>query len=255
MRKPRKPNREETVIPAEQPAAPATETEQPKPAPKRQARKKTLVEKQPAEAAPAARERTTEAEQPQEAPRPEQAFRAEESPQPISPEEVEQEKSAQCPEMQKILRNHTLAAGGISCLPIPGADVLGMTAIQANMIEEISRIHGHIPTPGWSMRLAGLFVVSIGFLDVGKLALTSMAKLFPGAGTLIGIGGTAAYAAATTYALGKSVDSFYAQGGQPEHLVYSSLVSSTKSLMAEGREYWKQLLASRKKGGEQPSVN
>ena len=217
MRKPRKPNQNDAIEPEN--TSPVEET---------------AVEPKLEKNKDAAKERNRASE-----PVPEKAA--------ASPEPVKHElavtadatgKSIAFMASENILKRHTLAGGAVSLIPLPAADVLGLTGIQANLIEEISQAYGYAPTPGWSLRLAGLFAVSAGFLGVGKIALSSLAKLMPGAGTLIGIGGMAAYSAATTYALGRSIMSHYEDGGHPDNLVSASLIESAKASISEGREFW-----------------
>jgi len=145
-----------------------------------------------------------------------------------------------------MIRRHTLAAGGSGFIPLPAADVIGMTALQANLIEELSKLYGFTPTPGWSLRLAGLFAFSAGGAAIGSIFASSLAKLIPGVGTFLGAGSLAAYAAATTCALGRTIVHHYEGGGRPEHLVCSSFVHAVRDSVESGWNSWKQWAHSEK---------
>jgi len=142
-------------------------------------------------------------------------------------------------EGMRIVRRHTLAAGGAGCIPLPGADVLTVTGIQANLIEEIARVYGFTPTPGWSWRLAGLLFFSAGGFAAGQLVFGSLAKSIPVFGTLLGIGSVAAYSAATTYALGRSIIHHFEKGGNPDHVVTASLVRDIRDGFGAGLVFWR----------------
>lgn len=239
MRKPRKPNRkeeidlEETAAPAEGVATakkPVAKSTHPEPASEESIQEEPTTSEQPA---------STTQEPPE----------ASASPEPVTEEVKHEVLDLSRPDSESeprkfppqelsvgIIKRHTIAASAVSLVPIPGADVIGLTGLQANMIEDISKAFGHAPTKGWSLRLAGLFAVSVGFLGVGRLAMSSLLKFIPGVGSILGAGGMAAYAAATTYALGKSIVSHYEKGGNPDNLVTASLIATAKESIDEG---WK----------------
>lgn len=150
----------------------------------------------------------------------------------------------------ELTRRYALLTAGTGCIPLPAADILSGTALQAALIEELSKLYGHTPTPGWSLRLAGLLVFSTGWSAVGQAVTWSFAKMIPGAGTLIGIGGLAAYTAATTYALGRSVIHHYEKGGRPESIVCASVARDFRDGLSAGKEFWQSYRGKTGAGGK-----
>lgn len=118
------------------------------------------------------------------------------------------EQEAKALRANDIIKNHVGFAASAGLIPVPGADLAAVTAVQLNMLRQ----------------LAGLYNVK--FMDnIGKNIITAIAgssiarvgasliKAIPGVGTVIGEMSMAALSGASTYALGKMFARHFANGG------------------------------------------
>lgn len=118
------------------------------------------------------------------------------------------EQEAKSLRANDIIKNHVGFAASAGLIPVPGADLAAVTAVQLNMLRQ----------------LAGLYNVK--FMDnIGKNIITAIAgssiarvgasliKAIPGVGTVIGEMSMAALSGASTYALGKMFARHFANGG------------------------------------------
>jgi uncharacterized protein (DUF697 family) len=121
-----------------------------------------------------------------------------------------EEKQAKANE---IIKNHVGFSLGAALLPLPGADLLAVSAVQLNMLRQLAKLY------------------NIGFMDVlGKNIISAVAgssaarlgaslvKAIPGVGTIIGELSMPALSGASTYALGRVVAMHFHNGGSLEDL-------------------------------------
>lgn len=105
----------------------------------------------------------------------------------------------------KITNRKTLYAAGAGLIPFPIVDMATLLGVQLTMIQSIAQIYGIEFKEHIAKSLIGSFV--------GSVSSTSLVKLIPGIGTILG-GATASLAgAASTYALGKVFTQHFDQGG------------------------------------------
>jgi uncharacterized protein (DUF697 family) len=117
----------------------------------------------------------------------------------------------------EIIRNHIgFSLGAAAFTPVPGADLLAVSAVQLNMLRQ----------------LAGLYNVSfIG--SIGKNVITaivgsgtariaaSLVKAIPGVGTIVGALLSSTLAGASTYALGHVIAAHFQKGGTLDDIDFS----------------------------------
>lgn len=101
-----------------------------------------------------------------------------------------------------IVRRHVYMAVGLGLVPLPIVDVVTLSAVQLDMIAELSRFYG-VP---WTRERAQAIVSAL-TTGLGSVALTfaiagSLVKLVPVLGGLVGAVGVPVLAAAFTQALG-----------------------------------------------------
>ncbi|MBF0287240.1 MAG: DUF697 domain-containing protein [SAR324 cluster bacterium] len=111
-----------------------------------------------------------------------------------------------------IIKNNVLFAIGTGLIPIPLLDILGTSAIQLKMLNQLSSLY-QIP---FSKHLGkSLIGILLGGLGVSGLSRTgwSFAKLFPGLGMAGGIVMMPLATGASTYAVGKIFHQHFALGG------------------------------------------
>lgn len=103
------------------------------------------------------------------------------------------------PALEAVIRRHAYWAATTGGIPIPGLDLVGVTAIQARMVNELGKVMGMSENPGYFLRLAGPLVIS----TLGRRVATSLIKMIPGVGSILGALSGAAINGISTLALGR----------------------------------------------------
>ncbi|OQX07257.1 MAG: hypothetical protein BWK80_49685, partial [Desulfobacteraceae bacterium IS3] len=116
-------------------------------------------------------------------------------------------------ETDRILRHHVWTSMGVGLIPLPIADIAGLTIVQIHLLRKLAKLYG-IPFSKGALKntlssvVGGLFPVSVS----GPLA-ASITKFIPAAGQAAGVITMPLIAGATTYALGKVFIQHFASGG------------------------------------------
>ena len=110
----------------------------------------------------------------------------------------------------EIARQRVAAAAGLAAVvgwePLPVADIIPLTAIQALMVLEIGKLYGHKITLTRARELLATFAGGIAMRE----GYRQLSKLIPIAGSFVSAG----YAAAGTAALGAAAIAWFDSGGQ-----------------------------------------
>lgn len=116
-----------------------------------------------------------------------------------------EEKRAKASEL---IKNHVGFSLGAALIPMPGADLLAVSAVQLNMLRALAKTYdlGFMDTLGKNIisAVAGGSVARLG---------ASLVKAIPGVGTIVGELSMPALSGASTYALGRVVASHFHNGG------------------------------------------
>lgn len=125
---------------------------------------------------------------------------------------TEQELTSQ-EKCMKIVYKNMYWAMGLSLVPVPFFDLVGVAAFQAKAIKEIAHEYDVTFSHDLARNLVATLISGLGASSVGVFLASSMAKLIPGIGTAIGMAGTPVAAAALTYAIGKVFIAHFETGG------------------------------------------
>lgn len=109
-----------------------------------------------------------------------------------------------------IVRNHVIWSMGASyVIPLPIADVFAVSALQLDMIRQLSRVYGidFAETQGKAL------VSSLTTSAMTRAGARSLLKIIPGIGTVVGGITVAAFNGASTYALGEVFKKHFSNGG------------------------------------------
>jgi len=144
-----------------------------------------------------------------------------------------EEKQARASE---IVKNHVGFSLGAALIPMPGADLLAVSAVQLNMLRQLAKLYG------------------IGFLDtLGKNIISAVAggsaarlgasivKAIPGVGTIVGELSMPALSGASTYALGRVVASHFHRGGSLDDLDLKNARKGYQSEVENGKHVAEEL--------------
>ena len=116
-------------------------------------------------------------------------------------------------DMDKLIRHHVYASMGVSLIPIPLVDFVGLTAVQVNMLRKISGAYG---IPFFKDKVKNVLSSLAGgaFPTLISIPLAaSLTKFVPAAGMTLGVVSMPIVAGATTYAIAKVFVQHFASGG------------------------------------------
>ncbi len=113
----------------------------------------------------------------------------------------------------EIIKNHIGFALGAALMPVPGIDLLAVSAVQLNMLRTLAKLYG----VGFMDVLGKNIVSAVAGSSAARLG-ASLIKAIPGVGTIIGELSMPALSGASTYALGKVVANHFQHGGTLEDL-------------------------------------
>ncbi len=120
--------------------------------------------------------------------------------------EMNQEEKAQ--RANDIIKNHIGFAASAGLIPIPGADLAAVTAVQLNMLRQLAKQYDI----KFMESIGKNIITAIAGSSIARVA-ASLVKIIPGVGTVVGEMSMAAMSAASTYALGKMFARHFANGG------------------------------------------
>lgn len=113
---------------------------------------------------------------------------------------------------QALVKRYMGWAAGAGVLPMPGVDLAAITAVQLRMLAKLSALYG-VPFREEAGRsvIGTLLSTLVEYTFSGHVAWAL--KAVPVAGTLLGLAALPAFAAATTYALGRVFIAHFESGG------------------------------------------
>jgi len=115
--------------------------------------------------------------------------------------------------LDKILNQHIILTGAAGLIPAPILDLASISAIQANMIKEISNHYGVEFKENLCRNIIGALVTGTGAVALGTGVAVSLMKSIPVLGTIGGMFTMPIIAGASTYALGKIFIEHFEKGG------------------------------------------
>lgn len=104
------------------------------------------------------------------------------------------------------------SAGG-AIVPIPYIDLLAIATVQAQMVNKLAKIYGQETDDRLAKNIITGLLGALAPAAVSTALVGSSFKLLPGVGSILGSVSMAAFAAGSTYAIGKAFASHFANGG------------------------------------------
>ena len=152
---------------------------------------------------------------------------------------IEQEKTLNRPmsteEKQgktiEVIKNHVGFALGAALMPVPGIDLLAVSAVQLNMLRTLAKIYGVSFVDALGKNIVSAVVGS----SAARLG-ASLIKAIPGVGTIIGELSMPALSGASTYALGKVVANHFEHGGTLEDIDLKKAKKGYESEIENGKK-------------------
>ena len=144
-----------------------------------------------------------------------------------------EEKQAKASE---IIKNHVGFSLGAALIPMPGADLLAVSAVQLNMLRSLAKIYG----VGFMDTLGKNIISAVAGGSAARLG-ASLVKAIPGVGTIIGELSMPVLSGSSTYALGRVVASHFQKGGSLDDLDLKNARKGYQSEMENGKRVAEEL--------------
>ncbi len=139
-------------------------------------------------------------------------------------------------ELDRILSQHVVAAMGVSLMPIPVVDIVGLTGVQFNLLRQLA---GAYQVPFLDDAVKHMILSLLGktmLVKLGPQVLASLVKFIPGAGQTAGALALPVLAGASTYATGKVFIRHFASGGTFLSFDPEKMKSYYEDMFKKGRQ-------------------
>ena len=113
---------------------------------------------------------------------------------------------------EEIIMRHVGFGMVAGAVPFPIVDIAAVTAIQMDMLRQLSTAYEIDFNEERGKSLASALITSTIGTSIGRLG-ASVVKTIPGIGTLLGVGSQVVLSGASTYAIGKIFQTHYEKGG------------------------------------------
>lgn len=143
-----------------------------------------------------------------------------------------------------IVKNHVIAATGVSLVPVPLADLAAIVGLQVKMMHSLCKLYD-VPFKEKIVRSLLTSLVSGAGAVVAMTGLSSLAKAVPFLGSVAGAAGVSATAAAVTYATGKVFIHHFEVGGTLGDFDPVKFKELFKAKIKEGAEVVKSAQSSK----------
>jgi len=155
----------------------------------------------------------------------------------------------------KVINNHVLVSMGAGAIPVPIVDVAAVTAIQLDMIRELSYIYD----ADFSDSIGRNLITAVAGSTIAKLG-ASLVKTIPVVGSILGGVGMVALSGASTYAMGQVVVSHLKSGGIFSNFDFDWAKKMYKDEFEKGKKYASDLAKDKAKsatkgGGSESNGN
>ncbi|MBF0279354.1 MAG: DUF697 domain-containing protein [SAR324 cluster bacterium] len=111
-----------------------------------------------------------------------------------------------------IIKNSVLWSMGVGLIPVPVVDVLGTTAIQLRMLQQLSKLYEVDFSENWGKPAIGSLVGGLGSGGLARVGASAI-KMVPFVGTIAGMISSPLASGASTYAIGKVFLQHFESGG------------------------------------------
>jgi uncharacterized protein (DUF697 family) len=166
---------------------------------------------------------------------------------------------------EEVIRSAALLAGAIAVEPLPFADLLLITPLQAKMVLHIGKVYGYEVSATRAREIAQELGVTVAYGVAARQVMRGLAKLaLPVIGGLI----TAPAVYGWTYALGRTAEAYFQrkQAGEPfgkpqQTLVAQEARKNSKNILPSASDFselareLRRRADEKEKGGPGPGLN
>lgn len=142
---------------------------------------------------------------------------------------------------EAIIRKHVLISMGVGLIPLPAADMIGITASQLSMIRKISEKHGVSFKENLAKSILTSLVASVGVHTLATGSVTQLIRTIPLVGGILSTLAFSGFGGALTYAVGKAFDKHFSGGGSFLDMRVSDLNTYFSAQFEAGKEVAKEI--------------
>lgn len=133
---------------------------------------------------------------------------------------------------ENVIRSHVIWAMGAGLIPVPLVDFAAVTAIQLDMLKELSLLYG----AEYSQSTGKAFVSAITGTTLARLG-ASLVKGIPGIGTILGGASMAITSGASTYAVGQVAVTYFSGSKGLDRIDPQEAKQAYDSAFERGKKY------------------
>lgn len=137
---------------------------------------------------------------------------------------------------EKVIKEHIILSMTAAILPIPGVDLIAVTAIQLDMIKQLAKIY----EIDFDMEKGKSLASSLAGASLARIG-ASAAKMIPGIGTITGAGIQVILSGASTYALGQVFKMHFDGKGDLFTFSVNEMKKQYEKFFDQGKEVAKNL--------------
>ncbi|KJR41483.1 hypothetical protein MCHI_002620 [Candidatus Magnetoovum chiemensis] len=112
-----------------------------------------------------------------------------------------------------IIKKHIYVSSAVGLIPLPFIDFMGVTGVQLNLLRRLANEYNVPFNKDIVKQITGSLIGGGLSASVGARLGTSLTKIIPGPGMVLGAVSTSTLSAATTYAVGKVFKRHFEDGG------------------------------------------
>lgn len=143
----------------------------------------------------------------------------------------------------KIIKNHMIWSMGAGLVPVPLADFFAVSAIQLDMVRQLSNLYGHDFKENETKAIISALMSSI----IAKIGARAAVKLIPGIGTILGGLTMSAISGGSTYAVGETFKKHFETGGTLLDFDLDQLKKVFDSKFEKGKKYAQEVKKEQEK--------
>lgn len=165
--------------------------------------------------------------------------------------EQDQLKEERTKHADTIIRNHVVWSMGAGFIPILVADIFAVSALQLDMIRQLTRVYGvnYQETQGKAI------VTALTSSTLARVGAGSLVKLIPGIGSLLGGATVSVFAGASTFALGEVFKKHFETGGTILDFDPGRLRKMYKEKFEKGKKVAEELRKKKENQSAEGSTN
>jgi uncharacterized protein (DUF697 family) len=145
------------------------------------------------------------------------------------------DNSEQIEQAGKIISDAMKWSVAASVIPVPNLDLVGIAAVQTNMVSEIAKVYGSTLPKQAVKATVSVLLGTLAPVGATSVVLGTTAKYLPGYGSLIGGVSLAGFAAASTYAIGKVFVGHFENGGTLADFDVKSITNKLKEEFSKAK--------------------